>query len=279
MLDPTLTIKAILRALVRYALSKGVRYVQIAELLKQVMVTEAQTIIANASGSVSVSKISMSTGLHRSEVGRLSSGEDRSSNKNDVLNRVIGLWSQGKKFQGDDGEPRDLLFQGEASEFSKLVEAVSKETSHYPVLFELERIGAIEYDNDKVKLLWSKYVDSKNIEHGLDVLTDDIDDLIIAVESNLTEANKDPSLHLRTYYDNISSNVLPEIRRWILEKGAAFHKDVREFLSKHDRDITPNPEELGEKSKVVVTLFSNALKVVPIKQVKAKKRGRKKWKP
>jgi hypothetical protein len=45
-----------------------------------------------------------------------------------------------------------------ASEFAELVAEVSKEVTHYPILFELERIGAIEYKGPQMMATQEGYL-------------------------------------------------------------------------------------------------------------------------
>ena len=263
-------IKSVLRPLVRLCLQRGVRVQELEELVRQVLVEEAQRAYERHDG----------LGLiHRSEVARLLSGEPRPKEKHDVLNRVVGLWSERRSLCSADGSPRPLTFEGVSSEFAKLVASVSKEVTHYPILFELERIGAIEYLGDRVILKVREYIPAGDVEHGLAVLSADIEDLALAVEGNLGEHSKEPNLHLRTAYDNIAPSKLPEVRRYILERGAAFQKEMRRYLSELDRDVTPELPASTERAKVVVGIFSHGHQIEEIKELKPKKRGRKPCRP
>jgi hypothetical protein len=268
-------ITSLLRPLMRFCLKRGVRIQEIEELVRRTLVEEAQRAIEEASGDVSVSKISVTTGIHRVEVTRLLSGEPRPKEKHDVLNRVIGLWSQKKSLRLADGSPKPLSFEGATSEFAALVASISKEVTHYPILFELERLEAIEYDGSKVRLKVLEYIPSGDVEHGLAVLSDDVHDLVTTVEGNLTTNADDPDLHLRTAYDNIAVDKLPEVRRFILTRGAAFQKEMRAYLSALDRDVTPDAPGSPLRAKVVVGAFSQARALEEPKELKPKKRGRK----
>lgn len=278
-LAPAMIIKSLLRPLVRLCLKRGVRVRELEELVRQVLVQEAQSAIEEARGQVSVSKISVTTGIHRSEVARLLTGEPRPKEKHDLLNRVIGLWSQKHSLCAADGSPRPLTFEGVNSEFAKLVASVSKEVTHYPILFELERIGAIEYSEDRVTLKVHEYIPARDVEHGLTVLSADIEDLALTVEGNLGDNSSDPNLHLRTAYDNIAPDKLPMVRRFIIERGAAFQKEMRHYLSQLDRDITPDLPADTERAKVVVGVFSHSHLLTEAKELKPKKRGRKPCRP
>jgi hypothetical protein len=274
-LQPSLALTAALRPLVRFCLRHGIRARELDEVVRKSLVDEARRTIEDAGGEISVSKISVVTGIHRVEVGRLLAGKRRPRSKHDVLNRVMGLWSQRLEYRDTSGSPRPLTYQGLTSEFASLVGRVSKEVSHYPLLFELERIGAIEYSGDRVKLTAFEYTPSGDTEHGLAVMEDDIAAILETVEGNLTDRATRPDLHLRTMYDNIPPEHLEEIRAWVLARGAAFQGEIREYLSKFDRDVNPQLSPGSEKAQVSVSVFSLGRVLDRVKQLKPKKRGRK----
>lgn len=275
-LQPSSILQAVLRPLVRFCLKRGVRLHEISESLRETLVQEAKALIEEASGESSVSKISVVTGLNRVEVTKLLRGARPSKRNHDGLNRIIGLWSQSAKFRDPTtGHPRALTFQGLQSEFAELVARVSKEMNHYPILFELERIGAIAYEGELVKLLAVEYTPTGDVEHGLTVLSEEIDTLLQTVEDNLSVRQQSPDLHLRTSYDNIDPGLLEEIRKWILGRGASFQKEIREYLAQRDRDINHQISQSSERAKVSVSVFSLGRIIEPPKQVKPRKRGRK----
>jgi hypothetical protein len=59
---------------------------------------------------------------------------------------------------------------------------VSKEVTHYAILFELERIGAIAYEGNQVTLSVKGYTPKEDIQYGLDLLTFDVEDLSAAIQ-------------------------------------------------------------------------------------------------
>jgi len=274
-LRPTTILTAALRPLVRFCLKRGVRAREVEEILRTTLVEEAKSAIEQARGEVSVSKISVITGINRPEVTRLLAGEKKAAGSHDLLNRIIGLWSQRAAYRGKDGTPRGLTHHGLSSEFARLVAAVSKEVNHYPILFELERIGAIRYEGERVYLTVSEYIPQGDVEHGLGVLSEDIGELLSSVESNLTAGTRLPHLHLRTSYDGIASDKLDEIRRWVLKRGGEFQSEVRDYLSKFDADTNPELPQPEKRAKVSVGSFAFSEVIDQIKELKPRKRGRK----
>jgi hypothetical protein len=84
---------------------------------------------------------------------------------------------------------------------------------------------------------------------------------------------------LRTAYDNIDPNALPEIRRWILKQGAEFQSRMREYLAKFDRDSEGTVVQSDERARVAVTSFSYAEPIQAPKAIAPRKRGRKRCTP
>lgn len=281
-LTPTSLIRALIRPLVAWCLRHGVRSAQVEELIREAFVRSAESEIRRAQGAFSVSKVSVMTGIHRSEVARLLAGDAAEQGQHDILNRVIGLWSTSKTYRGPDGAPKQLTHEGLGSEFAALVAKVSKEVTHYPILFELERIGALEYHGNLVKLVTPEYTPREDVNYGLELLSADCADLTSAIEANLLKKHPEQSLHLRTSFDNIDPRELPAIRSWILKKGAEFQTMMREYLSKFDRDTAESAtqaEESQPRARVTITAFSYAEPIEPAKVIMPKKRGRKKCEP
>ncbi len=278
-LTPSHVIRALVRPLVEWCLRHGVRSAHVEELIREAFVRAAENEITKAQGAFSVSKVSVMTGLHRSEVSRLLSGENSDRGQHDILNRVIGLWSSSKSYRDKDGAPKQLTYEGLSSEFAALVAKVSKEVTHYPILFELERIGAIEYQGNLVRLITQEYTPQGEVDYGLELLSADCADLTSAIEANLVKKHPEQSLHLRTSFDNIDPQALPEIRRWILQRGAEFQALVRDYLSAFDRDTageTSSAEHSLDRARVTVTAFAYAEPLESVKVIMPKKRGRKK---
>ncbi len=278
-LTPTSLIRALIRPLVSWCIRHGVRSAQVEELIRETFVRAAEDEIRNAQGTFSVSKVSVMTGLHRTEVSRLLSGERSDKGPHDILNRAIGLWSTAKPYRNPDQTLKRLTHEGLGSEFAALVAQVSKEVTHYPILFELERIGAIEYHDNLVQLVTQEYTPQEDVEYGLELLSADAADLTAAIEANLVKKHPEQSLHLRTSFDNIDPRDLPGIRSWVLQRGAEFQSMVRDYLSRFDRDTTGEAaavEGAEERARVTVTAFSYAEPVETAKVIMPKKRGRKK---
>jgi hypothetical protein len=251
-------------------------------VLQQILVEEGSREVEERHGSASVSKISVVTGLNRAQTSKLLAGESATTSSSDLLLRVIGQWSQNTKYRDEQGVPRVLQFQGLSSEFADLVGSITREVNHYPILFELERVGAVEITEDTVRLLVDEFIPVGDVTQGLALLGADVGELIATVESNLTERREHPHLHLKTVYDNIPPERVEELRLWILRKGVEFHHDIRQHLSKFDRDLSVDVDTESAaaqpRAMVSVSSFSYASEIKEPKKIMPRKRGRKRGK-
>lgn len=247
--------KSVLRPLVRFFLRKSLNYQDVLTLLKELFVEESAVEIQRTGEKVNVSRISALSGLYRKEVSRIyKDGSAPKIRSKSILVRVISRWEQDKRFTNARGEPKLLSFKGEESEFFTLCRSVSTNINPATLLFELERAELAEKTPRGLKRI--KQLVPANLDDGYQLLATEIGGLLHAVDENLRRANPVSHLHVRTEYDNISPKAIPEIRRWLVDEGKLFHRRVRDFLSKHDRDINPGPEEDSPGRKVSVSSFS-----------------------
>jgi hypothetical protein len=251
---------SLLRPAVRFALRRGIKIRAIVEELKSLLVEEANRELYQKAEDITVSKLSVMTGLQRRDVQRVSSFLSEPSQHLDLLTRIVGAWCTSQSFSRAS-KPRDLSCEGAESEFSALVRTVSKDLNPATVLFELERLRLIERAGDRIKLLWNSYQISGDVDDAYLLLQRDIHALVEGVDTNIQLKNKVPNLHISTHFDNIAIPAIPEIREWVLKKGAEFHAHIREFVSGFDKDI--NPARYAEPGGARLTVGSFSLCETP----------------
>ncbi len=247
----------VFRPAVRFAVRHGLRIQDIGECIKVSLVSIAREELGRLGEKQNVSRISAMTGVHRSEVERITEqdGIDESLSR-DLVTKVIGLWSEGKEWVTTRGVPRVLSAHSNTSEFAQLVEQVSTDLNAGTVLFELERLGAVEQVRNGVRLKAKAHHPKGDVLAGFSILSDDADDLVHAVEENVIHSPRIPHFHARTVYDNVRPDALRDIKRWLLREGYRFHDKVREMISKHDQDIHPRKDFSGKGKRVVFGAFS-----------------------
>jgi hypothetical protein len=247
----------LLKPIVRIALRQSIKVRTLGECLKTVFVKVAVEELERAGELVTISKVSVMTGIQRPEANRLMQSGSEIRSDHDIITRVIGLWQTAKRYQDKKTEsPKCLDLQ---TTFAKLVQEVSSDLNPYTVAFELERLGIAKQSDSQIKLLKSGFDSSPSLEKSYRLLAEDADYLFAAVSENISDKGKLKNLHIKTCFDNISATHEAEIRAWFLKKGAALHAEARDYLGQFDRDITPTERagvEDDQRIKVVLGNFS-----------------------
>jgi hypothetical protein len=225
---------------------------------KESFVSLAEEQLAKEADNISISKISIMTGVHRKDVARFSTKASSSNYEKkhsiDLPSRIIGQWQNNKRYCTPSGKPRSLRIDERTDEFAELVASVSKELKPQTLLFELQRMDVLKRTRHGVKLIQKAYIPKGNTEEGLYYLETDSHDLISAVENNIFSSMEPSHLHLKTEYTRIPASKVTEIKSRLLEMGSAFHQQVRNYLSSYDQDFTGNTE--GDTQRIAVGTFS-----------------------
>lgn len=251
-------LRLLLRPALRVAMRKGIGANEVFDSVKRELVGLAASELKKSGEKVTISRLSLMSGVNRKEVTRIHRNLDDSDEESrSIVTRVLGQWENDPRFQTAAGKPRVLKYSGENSEFGELVETVSTDVGQATVLFELCRIGAAETTARGVKLLQPEQELESKPERVLDLLSRDTDTLVSVVEDNIYNTPDPRHPHSRTEYDNIFESDLPQIRKWLSREAALFHQKVRKYLSKHDKDLNPEREEPAG-ARVVLGSFAHS---------------------
>lgn len=231
-------LKALLLPIVRWCLRSSIKAQTIMEVLKESLVEAADSELAAIGETATSNRISVMTGVHRQDVNRIRSGEPGKKGL-DTLTRVIGQWRNDKRFTTESNKPKSLTLNAKSGSFVELVSSISKEINPYTVALELERLNLVKRNKESLSLVAKEYLPRKNLIATANLLSKDIQDLILAGESNAVNEELVPNLHLTTRYDNIRLDALPKVKRWLMNEGAKLHERARDYLSKLDIDINP----------------------------------------
>lgn len=250
----------LLRPIVRFALQRHFSIQIFQEVLRNVFIQVAEQDLASCGEKANLSRVSVITGLTRREIARSKkeSDLDTSSKTQPLFARVVAQWEQNPRYRDKKGAPKALSFEGEDSQFAELVGSISHHIKPATVLFELERNGAIERENQKLHLKRATIDATQDHVKAFSIVSRDIDALVKAVTHNLEHRTGEPDVHIRTEYDNIYVDSVPLIRTWLVEEARAFHKRARDFISSHDKDVFPTASSSPAGARVSVTLFSRA---------------------
>lgn len=255
--------RILLRPVVRYFLRKSATIQTFHEIAKAVFIEVAAEELRAAKQKVNVSRLSLITGITRNEVTRIYKHGKRPAvrSTDSVLSRVMGQWEQHPSFSTKAKTPKVLTFQGEDSEFHRLVSSVSKHINPGSVLKELEKTKSVERTPRGLKLV-------KEIDRSLDeeqwrieLLADDFESQLCAVNENIVKPEKTRNVQLRTEYDNIRVDQLEEVRHWFLQESKRVHKRLRNYLSQYDLDVNPVEEDTEHQAggKAIFSTYSLTL--------------------
>ena len=247
---------SMLRPLVRFWIRNAKTIQEFIDILKIVFVRIGIEELERTEAKVNISRISVVTGVHRPDVAKIfkHKGEPPRILPN-VVPRIIGKWEADPDFTTSDGRPRVLSYKGDESEFADLVESVSKSVGVASALFEMERTGAVQYTSRGIRLKRATHRVTKDSAVVIETLAKDMQTLLDAVLQNKDAKQESPNLHIRTEYDNVVLSRLPQIRSWVKSEGRKFHRRVRNYIAKYDRDIS-GVAKGDAGGKVVVTAFS-----------------------
>ena len=240
-------LRSLLRPLARFCLRYSIPLQAITEQIKIALIEVAAEELKENSEKINISRLSVKTGLHRKDVTRLYKGKGAQTGLDkDIARKVIGLWTGSKHYLGPDGRPCKLPYKDSSQiSFHDLVSSISKDTDAKAVLVCLEGLKIVKCIDNEVELLTDMYVVQDDTVRGYELLARDVGNLTQAVEENIHDKEPVPNLHARTHYDNLLVSELPRIRKWILEQGVRYHREVRDYLIQYDIDIHPGLKGKG----------------------------------
>lgn len=253
----------LIQPLARFCIAYGVRFQELLTAMKKGMVEQARGALSRDGIEPNTTKISVMTGLQRPDVLRHSEA-DTIRAKPSAISQIVSTWLYSQRFRNKKGEPRVLSPEGRDSEFAKLVASVSKELSAYTVLFEMERAGLITHTDDGVQLVTSAYLVGNDVDQGLEIFAQDMNDLTDAVHENLSSESP-PHLHIRIDYDNIPKEKLPELKEKVFTMSQKFLVDVQQVIASYDLDMNSHSNSrengneegrCGDNERFSLTIFT-----------------------
>lgn len=244
---------SILQPLARLLIRKNLSFDFIGEAMRHAYVRAAKEVLDIPGRKLSNSRISVVTGLSRTEVKRLLDKdltEDKDAAfRHNRASRVLSAWARDPFFfDTKEGRPADLDVDGDEPNLSQLVRLHGGGVPYRAVLDEILRIEAVRaLENGKYRLVSPGYVISKDDHQTYRVISEDVSDLIKTIEHNLEGEPTDNRVQLTVACDNLPEEVLGKLRALASSRGRAVIEELNEWLSHYDRD--QNPEVFGTGRK------------------------------
>jgi len=235
----------VLAPLVRLLLRHGVSHAAFSDWARQVYVREADAHFGIGEKKPTVSRIAIVTGINRKEVKRLRELPDAVGTtlmKHNRAVRVVTGWLQDPDFHDERGRPLALDYGGIDDGFNRLVRRHGGDVPARALLDELERVGTVTREKDRVTLDRQGYQPHRSEEAMLSLFATSAADLLDTLEHNL--AGELPNrLQLSVAYDNVTPAGLEAFRRLSAERAMALLRELDGELSAHDRDLNGEPAE------------------------------------
>ena len=241
----------------RFCLKHSISYQEFSSTCKRAFLNAAKEQLERTNTQLNVSRLSVLTGLHRADVKKLldSGKQGFEEAYQNVPARIALHWSQDKRFCTKQGIPRVLRYSENKGEFHDLVLSVNRNYSVRTILDGMLQAGLVEKTQSGLKLLKTE-ISTQSDKEIVKLLVDDVTSLFQVVEENSTSPDT-PNLHVRTLFDNLFIDDLPELREWIRMKGREFQKEVREKLAEHDKDFDVDRDQSDRAGGgMSVTVFS-----------------------
>ena len=242
----------LLRPLVRLLIRHGIPYGVMDDVVKQVYIDIASKEFRLPGRKQTTSRISILTGLSRKEVARLRR-LDTLEDANTVAHfhraaRVISAWVREPEFHDVNGEPAPLPVEGDHASFGALVRRYSGDMPVRGMLDELLRVRAVApLDDGRVRLLARSYVPADGEIEKLGILGTDVADLIATLDWNLRAAPGETYYQRKVQYDNLPSEVIPELHTLTRERAQALIEQLDLWMAARDRDANPTVQGTGRK--------------------------------
>ncbi len=243
----SVSIRRLLRPLVRIMLREGLTYSQFAAIAQMAFLESAAKDFAGSAKRNSLKSICALTGMSVDEVNtslleheRFEASALGESTKSYA--RVLHGWHNDRDYIGPYGVPVDLPFVGNPISFTLLV---SRHASHLPpetILQELIRIGAVTQVGDNVwKPVKQEYIEPALTAGNLSRLASLVGSLLATLENNTRTEPENTDLFERTMIVDspLTNRQLLELQSHLKVIGGQFLQRVDAFAAIDLREALP----------------------------------------
>jgi uncharacterized protein DUF6502 len=244
-------------ALLELMFDAGITVQQFNYLVRDRSVRAASKRVLKETGRNSKSRVSIITGLPRSEVAKISSESDYVNTKpgEPAARRVLAAWFESPSFLAPNGEPATLSIFGKRRSFEKLVSVHGGGIPVRAMLDELTQLDAVERVGDDHVMAKSRTPVSVGLTpEAIGAIGQRCSDLIQTLMKNVRR--RQPTLFEATsLVQDADLDLMPVIRREISRQGASFISGSNSLLKRTRKHINGGRSSPGLKCRVGVTVF------------------------
>lgn len=219
--------RQLLKPLAELAVSRGLPYLALDELLRQALVDAAGAQQANGPAHGKVSRISTATGLSRREVGRLlETATAPCAPPRWLAGEVFARWTNDPDY-APEGQPCPLPRQGPAPSFDALAQSVTRDVHPRSLLEELCRLGLAEVspEGDQVRLLREAFVPRTDFTRMVGLLSENVGDHLAGATANVLGSG-DAHFEQAVFADELSETSVQALRPVISAQWHALQQSL-----------------------------------------------------
>ncbi len=211
-------LRLLLRPIVRVVLSQGITFGYLAELLKSLLVEEADQNFRLDNKPPTDSRISLLTGVHRKDVNRLRNtvvaADTKLPSKVSLGGQLVAQWLGNPQYLDEAGQPKPLprsKREGGLVSFEALVTGVNSDIRSRVVLDEWTRLGVVHMDAEKrVCLNAQAFVPSKGFDEKAFYFGHNLHDHAAASAHNLMGLEP-PFMERSVHYAGLSAETIHQL--------------------------------------------------------------------
>ena len=255
-------LRALLVPLVRLAMAHGVKFQDLADVLKIAYVDAGKESLQSAGQRVNASTLSVSTGLHRKDLANFLAQEVPQIDAEPPIEaRIFARWTTDARFLDDHGQPIKLIRAAlpehpEVASFEELCRTVTTDVRPRAVFESMLRLELVEIDDDdKIGLAAEQLSPSQNLEKMLSLLRDNARDHLSAAVAN-TLGRKPAFLEQSMFANGLSQISSDKIHQAIRKRWLGLTQAlVPQIQRSIDEDKDAIQEGRTESTRVRVGLY------------------------
>lgn len=228
-------IERVIDPLIGLMIDTGVTVPELNRLIRDRAVAVAAIRVSKQIGRISNSRISITTGLPRSEVARILKplvSRDNSNRDQHAARRVLSAWYKTPAFLTTSGEPTVLPIFGRRYSFESLVARHGGGIPVRAMLDELTQMGAVEQLADQQVRAKSRVPISRGLTAvAISSMGERTRDLLDTLTRNLRHVTQ-PFFEATAISSDIDPEMLAVIRREIAGQGTNFISGIDSLLAR-----------------------------------------------
>jgi hypothetical protein len=250
-------LRHVVDALLELMFDAGITVQQFNYLVRDRSVRAASRRVLKETGRISKSRVSIITGLPRSEVTKISTEDDyvRTKLGQPAARRVLAAWFENPSFLAPNGEPATLSIFGKRRSFEKLVSAYGGGIPVRAMLDELTQLDAVErVGDDNVRAKSRTPVSVGLTPEAIGAIGQRCSDLIQTLMKNVRHSEP-PLFEATSLVQNADLDLMPVIRREISRQGASFISGANSLLKRTRKHLNSARSSPDLKCRAGVTIY------------------------